>query len=123
MTDMQTTPKGGATDSATADSSSNGKREGLFIRGTLKGTQPARSFERSSDQTTVHVKPRIGLDVNGVEFVVKCKDDEQMAAALRGHNKGDVITLSIEARPPFGARGEVDFTLPGVIERQAQSWS
>jgi len=97
---------------------------GVFIRGTFKGTQPARSFVRASDGETVNVKPRIGLDVDGEELVIKCPDDAAMRAAIGSAQKGQEMLIRVDVRPPFGARGAVDFLLPGTIaERAGQSWT
>jgi len=97
------------------------QQHGLFIRGTFKGTQQARSFDRA-DGTKVNVKPKIGLDVDGTEYEVKCADDEQMRRVVGSSAKGSTLTLEVVALPPFGARGDVAFTLPGVIESRKESW-
>ena len=96
---------------------------GLLIRGFLLGRQPARSFQRGGPEgEKVNVRPKIGLDVNGEEIAVACRDDENMDSVLGGLVKGDSIELIVEARPPFGAKGAVTYTLPGVVKPRDEQW-
>jgi len=96
------------------------ERQGMFIRGTFLGTQPSRTFTRAGTTEDVNVKPKIGLEVNGETVAVKAKDDQHMTSVSSGWTKGQTVTVEVEARPPYGARGEVDFVLPGVIESREQ---
>jgi len=76
-----------------------------------------------NDGTDVQVKPKIGLDVNGTEYQVKCRDDDHMRQVIGSVARGSTLTLEVVALPPFGARGDVAFTLPGVIESRTESWT
>ena len=107
---------------AAANDSERKQQQGLFIRGTYLGSQGSRSFNRAGTGEEVQVKPKIGLNVDGVEMAVKAKDDRHLDETVRGFVKGDTVTVRVEARPPFGARGDVDFVLPGVIAERREEW-
>lgn len=100
------------------------EQQGFFIRGAFLGVQEARTFKRNGTGETVNVKPRLGLRVNGVDFELVAKDDAQMQEARRGLVKGDVVTFSVDPRPPYGSpRGsEVDLFLPGAYESRRAEW-
>lgn len=96
--------------------------QGMFIRGTLLGRQPARSFTRNGTDEVVNVKPKIGLMVDGVEMAVKAQDDAHIDAVLAGKVKGDEVTLRVEVLAPYGSNKPVDVTLPGVVQSRAEAW-
>lgn len=102
-----------------AKQASNG--QGFFIRGTYLGAQPARTFTRAGTSEEVNVKPKLGVSVDGEEYSIKARDDDHLAATIAGKVKGDLITLAIEARAPFGSGNKpVEYVLPGVVESRQQ---
>lgn len=89
--------------------------EGFYLVGTFLGVERARSFTRKENGETVNVRPRLGVMVNDEEVEVAVKDDAQLEEVAKGLAKGQPIRLVVEVRPPFGARGGVSYSLPGVI--------
>jgi hypothetical protein len=105
-----TTSKGTSTDG-----------EGLFLRGTYLGVQESRTWKPRGEDREVTIRPKLGVSVNGEELEIGCTDDAQMQQVRKGLVKGDRIELEVEALPPFGSRGAVTYTLPGVISRERRS--
>lgn len=100
-----------------------GSGDGIYVQGTFLGSQAARTFTREGSGEVVNVRPRIGLDLDGEEVEVSCKDDEQLRETVKGLTRGQTIRLRVEVRPPYGARGAVTIALPGAIESRKRSWS
>lgn len=98
------------------------EQHGIFIRGIYKGSVQQREFTRAGTQEKVTVRPKIGLDVDDEEVVIKAKDDAQLAEVTRGKVRRQLAEFRVEARPPFGSRGSVDFVLPGVIVERGEDW-
>lgn len=96
-----------------------GPSQGIFIRGVYLGIEDSREFTPRDDPAGSKrtVRPKIGLRVNDEEVAITARDDAHAAEARRGLIKGDVVEVAVEALPPFGARGAVTFTLPGVFDR------
>lgn len=87
---------------------------GLMVEGFYLGSKPSRSFTvRATGEQAVE-RPKVGLATDDGEYVISCKDDEDLAATVAGFVKGEIVTVAIIARPPFGASGAVKFVTPAA---------
>jgi hypothetical protein len=108
-----------------SDESKTGTEQehGIFIVGDYLGREVARTYTPQGSTEVRNVRPRLGLSVDGEEVPVVVKDDAELDATTRGLVHGQTIRVRVEAFPPYGARGAVQFGLPGAIAATRTRWS
>lgn len=92
---------------------------GIWLVGEYLGVEHARTYTDRQTQEVRNVRPRLGLSVGGEEVAVVCADESQLTNLARGLVKGQPARVRVEVRPPFGARGAVQFLAPGAIESRS----
>jgi len=90
--------------------------DGLVLIGAYEGRKAAREYTDRADGQTKTARPKLGIRVGDRVYSVTVGTDEELAAITSGLVKGDAVSIPVLARPPFGSRGEVNFTTTSVGE-------